>query len=162
MILTPEQLLARLDDRLRLLGGGRRTSAERHRTLRATIRWSYELLSRPEQVLFERLAVFAGPFDLAAAEAVTADENLDTVDVDHLLGAVVDRSMVTVDAGPFGRRFRMLETLWQFASEKLATHSNVSDVGDRHARWCRDKVAGIGTLLRGHGEIEGVARLAEL
>ena len=71
--LTPPDLVARLGDRLRLLTGGRRTSAERHRTLRATIGWSYDLLTRPQQVLVRRLSIFAGPFDVAAAGSVAAD-----------------------------------------------------------------------------------------
>jgi predicted ATPase/DNA-binding SARP family transcriptional activator/class 3 adenylate cyclase len=160
--LTPEQLLARLDDRLRLLTGSRRASAGRHRTLRATVRWSYDLLSRPEQLLFERLAVFAGPFDLAAAEAVAAGGDLGTADVDLLLGDLVERSMVAIESGPFGRRFRMLETLRQFAAEQLGEHGDPHGAADRLARWCRDEVQHIGALLQGHGEIEGVARLAEL
>ncbi len=160
--LTPAQLLTRLDDRLRLLGGGRRTSTERHRTLRATVQWSYDLLSRAQQVLFERLAVFAGPFDLAAVEAVADDVDQDAVDTDQLLGDLVERSMVTVESGPFGRRFRLLETLRQFAFEQLAAHGDSEVVSGRHARWCRDGVAHIGGLLTGHGEVEGVARLAEL
>ena len=67
--LSPADLVERLDDRLRLLSGGRRNSVERHRTMRATIRWSYDLLTPPEQLLFQRLSIFAGPFDLSAAEA---------------------------------------------------------------------------------------------
>jgi predicted ATPase/DNA-binding SARP family transcriptional activator len=160
--LTPTQLLARLDDRLRLLAGGRRTSAERHRTLRATVQWSYDLLARAQKVLFERLAVFAGPFDLAAAEAVASGGELDTVDTDHLIGDLVEQSMVGVESGPFGRRFRLLETLRQFALEQLTAHGEREEVAGRHARWCRDEVAHIRTLLTGHGEVEGVARLAEL
>ena len=160
--LTPAQLLARLDDRLRLLGGGRRIGAERHRTLRTTVQWSYDLLTRAQQALFERLAVFAGPFDLTAAEAVAAGGELDTVDVDRLLGDLVERSMVGVEPGVFGRRFRLLETLRQFALEQLAGHGGREQLAARHAGWCRDEVASIGTLLTGHREVEGVARLAEL
>ncbi|WP_205745848.1 BTAD domain-containing putative transcriptional regulator [Egibacter rhizosphaerae] len=158
--LTPAQLRFRLDDHLRLLGSGRPV-AERHRTLQATVQWSYDLLSPAQQVTFDRLAVFAGPFDLAAAEAVAAPE-LDTVDADRLVSDLVERSMVTVEAGPFGRRFRLLETLRQFASERLAAHGAVDQVAARHARWCRGEVVRIQQLLTGHGEVEGVAQLAEL
>ncbi len=160
--LTPAQLLARLDDRLRLLGGGRRASAERHRTLRATVQWSYDLLSPAQQALFERLAVFIGPFDLAAVEAVADDVDHGAMGTDQLLGDLLERSMVTVEPGPFGRRFRLLETLRLFASEQLAARGHLEAVAGRHARWCRDEVASIGGLLKGHGEVEGVARLAEL
>ena len=105
--------------------------------------------------------MFAGPFDLAAAEAVAAGDQ-DATDTDRLLGDLVERSMVTVEAGPFGRRFRLLETLRQFAAEQLAAHGDQAAVAGRYARWCRDEVAQVGRLLAGHGEVEGVARLAEL
>ncbi|MFA9429475.1 BTAD domain-containing putative transcriptional regulator [Egicoccus sp. AB-alg2] len=160
--LSPAQLLARLDDRLRLLGGGRHATVARHQTLRATVRWSYDLLTPDEQRLFERLGVFAGAFDLAAAEAVATDADLDAVEVDRLVGGLVERSLVTVESGPFGRRFRLLETLREFAREALAERGEHEEVSTRHARWCRDQTADIGQLLAGNGEIEGVARLAEL
>ena len=159
--LTPAQLLARLDDHLRLLGG-RNASAERHRTLRATVQWSYDLLTPDQQGLFERLGVFAGPFDLAAAEAVATDEHLDAIDVARLLGELVERSLVSVEAGPFGRRFRLLETLRQFARATLAGRGESETISARHARWCHDRTVEIGRLLAGTGEIEGVARLGEL
>jgi predicted ATPase len=160
--LTPAQLLARLDQRLRLLSGGRRASAERHRTLRATVQWSYDLLTPKQQRLFEQLAVFTGPFDLAAAEAVTTGNDLDPVEVDRLIGELVERSIVDVEPGPFGRRFRLLETLRQFALEALTDRHDHDTVATRHARWCREQTADIGRMLIGNGEVEGVARLAEL
>jgi predicted ATPase/DNA-binding SARP family transcriptional activator len=160
--MTPSELLARLHDRLRLLTSGRRASAGRHRTLRATVEWSYDLLSPAQRLVFQRLSVFTGPFDLAAAEAVAADDDLDTVEVDHLLGDLVDRSMVAVESGPFGRRFRLLETLRQFAAEHLAAHGDPAEAARRHARWCRDQVARIHGLLAGPGEVEGVARLGQV
>ena len=73
--LSPADLVARLDDRLRLLTGGRRASVERHRTLRATIQWSYDLLTPPQQAMFRCLSIFAGPFDRLAAAAIVADTN---------------------------------------------------------------------------------------
>jgi predicted ATPase/DNA-binding SARP family transcriptional activator len=160
--LTPAQLLVRLDDRLRLLGGGRNATAARHQTLRATVGWSYDLLTPDQQRLFERLGGFAGPFDLAAAEAVATDADLDAIDVDRLVGELIERSLITVGSGPFGRRFRLLETLRQFAREALAERGEDGEVSTRHARWCRDQTAYVGRLLAGNGEIEGVARLAEL
>jgi predicted ATPase len=160
--LSPGELVDRLDDHLRLLTGGRRTSVERHRTLRATIQWSYDLLTLPEQALFRRLSIFAGPFDLAAAETVAAGEDLDAGDVDELLGVLVERSMVVVESGPFGHRFRLLETMRQFAAEHLAECGQTDLVAGRQAGWCLDRVDRIGRLLAGPGEIEGVARLGEL
>lgn len=160
-VLAPSDLVARLDDQLALLTRGRRTGADRHRTLRATIGWSYDLLTEREQVVLQRLAVFAGPFDLAAAEAVVADDALSVADVDAMLGALVDRSMVLVGAGPFGRRFRLLATVRQFAAERLEGAGD-GPARARHARWCLDQVRRIRALLTGHGEVEGVARLGEL
>lgn len=164
--LSPADLVERLDDRLRLLTGGRRNSVERHRTMRATIQWSYDLLTRPEQVLFQRLSIFAGPFDLTAAETVAHDATLEVVnvdvDVDDLMGGLVERSMLVVESGPFGRRFRLLETMRQFGAEHLSESGHTDLMAERHARWCLDRVTHIGGLLAGHAEIEGVARLGEL
>jgi len=169
--LTPAELLARVDDSLRLLTGGRRTSGGRQRTLRAAIRWSYDLLSEPEQTLLQRLSAFTGLFTLRAAETVAADVDADAVDeplpVDALLGRLVERSMVLVDSGSAvggapGRCFRLLETVRQFALEQLVAEGSADAVAARHARWCRDEVAAVGVLLSGPAEADGVARLAEL
>ncbi|WP_218041615.1 BTAD domain-containing putative transcriptional regulator [Acrocarpospora macrocephala] len=157
--LAPPDLVARLGAPLRLLTGGRRTSAERHRTLRATIDWSYDLLTRPQQVLFQRLSIFAGPFDLAAAGSVAADGELD---LDDLLRDLVDKSMLVVESGPFGRRFRLLESIRELAAEHLSEEGHSGLIAERHARWCRDSVAHIHRLLVGPAEIEGVARLGQL
>ncbi len=134
--LAPPDLLAHLDDHLRLLTGGRRASVERHRTLRAAIQWSYELLSPLEQSLFQRLSIFLGPFDLAAAESV-ASVGDGRFDVDGLLDGLVDCSMVIADSGPFGRRFRLLETIRHFAAERLFETGDAETIAERHARWRR-------------------------
>ena len=160
--LSPADLVARLDDRLRLLTGGRRNSVERHRTMRATIQWSYDLLTPAQQLLFQRLSIFAGPFDLAAAEAVATDASLDVADVDELTASLVERSMVAVESGPLSRRFRLLETMRQFGAEHLSGSGDTDVLAERHARWCADRVADIGRQLAGLDEIEGVARLDEL
>ncbi|GAA3662447.1 BTAD domain-containing putative transcriptional regulator [Lentzea roselyniae] len=137
----PAELLTRLDI------GVRRTGAARHRTLRSAIQWSYGLLSTAERSLFCRLSVFAAPFDLSA------------VAEDHVLADLVERSMVAVHAGPFGRRFRLLEPLRQFASAELGDRSEAVAA---HASWCLRQVAAVGELLTGPREAEGVGRLAEL
>jgi predicted ATPase/DNA-binding SARP family transcriptional activator len=160
--LTPADVLRRLDDHLRLLTRGQRGGAERHRTLRATIQWSYDLLSPAEQLLFSRLSIFVGPFDIAAAQMVAADGALGAADVDDLLGDLVARSMLVAQSGPFGQRFRLLETMRQFAAERLAETGDTDMVAQRHARWCRDLVGSIQQLLAGPAEVEGVARLDEL
>jgi predicted ATPase len=160
--LTPPELVQRLGNRLRLLTAGRRTSAERHRTLRATMAWSYDLLTSRQQVLLQRLSLFAGPFDLDAAEHVAGDEELGSADVDDLLQDLVERSMLAVGSGPSGRRFRLLETVREFAAEQLGSDPSSDVVAERHARWCVGQVARIHELLVGPGEIQGVARLGQL
>jgi predicted ATPase/class 3 adenylate cyclase len=160
--LTPTDLLDRLDDHLRLLVSGRRAGAERHRTLRATVQWSYDLLTPLEQRLLRRLSIFAGPFDLAAAETVASDAELDTHAVDDRLGDLVDCSMLTVESGPFSRRFRLLETIRQFASEHLAGEGETAAVAERHASWCLNRLDHIEPILAGPSEVIGVAHLDEI
>jgi predicted ATPase/class 3 adenylate cyclase len=130
--LSPQQLDARLGDRFRLLAGGLRTSLPRHQTLRAAIEWSHRLLSGPEQVLFRRLAVFAGGFSLEAAERVCAND--DDLDVLLLVSALVDKSLLVHD--PAQGRYRMLETIRQFAWDKLIEAGEVQTLRARHRDWC--------------------------
>ncbi len=160
--LTPKQIRTRLADRLRLLTGGRRDRVERHRTLRATIQWSFDLLTPAEQQLFCRLSVFSGPFDLAAAEAVVADPGLGVVAVDDTIGALVDRSMLLVEQGPAARRFRLLETMRQYGAELLADAGAASRMAERHAQWVLSQVHSIHAQLAGLDEVIGVERLREI
>ena len=160
--LTPADIVERLDDSFRLLSSGRRASVERHRTLRTTIRWSHDLLSEPERVLFRRLSVFAGSFDLAAAERVMPGGDLEPDDVDALLGALVERSMVVPESGTFGRRFRLLELMRQFGSEQLAENDLPDRVAQRHARFVADEVSDIARCLASRDEAYGALRLSEL
>jgi predicted ATPase/class 3 adenylate cyclase len=110
----------RLDQRFRLLTGGSRTALERQQTLEATVDWSYSLLNRAEQSLLRRLSVFAEGFDLDAAEQVCGFGDLEALEVTGLLGSLVDKSLVVAE--PTGRalRYRLLETIRQFAAERLA------------------------------------------
>jgi len=122
--LTPAQILDRLERRLPVAATGPRDAPDRHRTLRATADWSYDLLTPEEQQLFARLSVFAGGWTLAAAEAVCAAD-LDT------LGALVDRSLVKVG----GEHYWMLQTLREYALDKLAGRGEEDDVRVRQAEW---------------------------
>ncbi|MCA1554440.1 MAG: adenylate/guanylate cyclase domain-containing protein, partial [Chloroflexi bacterium] len=126
--LSVEQVAARLDDRFRLLTGGSRTALPRQQTLRATMDWSYALVSEAERVLLRRLSVFAGGWTLEAAESVCSGQPLATSDILDLLVRLVDKSLVVPDAQSEGAsRYRMLETIRQYAREKLSE----SDEGDR-------------------------------
>ncbi len=160
--LSTADLVSRLDDRLRLLTSGRRGSVERHRTLRATIQWSYELLTHQERIVLRRLSVFAGGFELDAAETVLADEHIPAEEIATVLSDLVDRSMVSVESGSFGRRYRLLETVRQFAAELLAADGGTQAMAGRHALAVRDEVTRLGVLLDSNHEVEGAARLAEL
>ena len=127
--LSPVEILARLDDRFRLLRSSGRGGHERHQTLLATVTWSVQLLSPDKRCLFERLSVFAGSFSLTDVEAVCGIHPLEVVD---LLTALVDRSMVVADAAPDGvTRYRLLETLRQFGEQALATDETAT-IRDRH------------------------------
>jgi predicted ATPase/class 3 adenylate cyclase len=130
--LSPTDLLARLDDRFRLLRGAGRGGLERHQTLRATVAWSYQLLAPDSQLLFDRLSVFAGTFDLAAAEAICADDAIDEYDIVDLLGDLVDKSMVIAVRSDRGTRYRLLETLRQYGEERLADRGETAALRDAH------------------------------
>jgi predicted ATPase/DNA-binding XRE family transcriptional regulator len=113
-------LADRLDQRFRLLTGGSRTALERQRTLRATVEWSYSLLTGAEQVLLGRLSVFAEGFDLDAAEAVCGFGDIEVFEVADLLASLVDKSLVVAEPAGTALRYRLLETIRQFAAGRLA------------------------------------------
>jgi predicted ATPase/DNA-binding CsgD family transcriptional regulator len=134
--MSPEALLAELanHERLRVLTAGSRTVEDRHRTLRATMEWSYRLLAEPERLLFARLSVFAGGFDLAAADHVAGHPPIAPADVLELLSGLVDRSLVTAVAGPPGALpYRMLDTLRAFGRERLLEAGEHEVTQRRHA-----------------------------
>jgi predicted ATPase len=110
-----------LDDRFRLLSGGSRTTVPRQQTLRAALDWSYELLTALERLLFDRLSVFAGGWDLEAAEAITDGDGFDSNQMLPLLSQLIDKSLVEADTQRPEARYRYLETIRQYAQERLAT-----------------------------------------
>jgi predicted ATPase/class 3 adenylate cyclase len=132
--LPVEQIAARLDDRFRLLTGGSRTSVARHQTLRATIDWSYDLLTEPERAVLRRLSVFAGGAALEAAESVCAGDGVDPIDVLDVLGRLVEKSLVFTDPSLSEARFRLLETVRDYARGRLVE----ADEGDATLRRHRD------------------------
>ncbi|MET7734711.1 LuxR C-terminal-related transcriptional regulator [Streptomyces sp. NPDC005402] len=160
-VLGAEQLLARLDDRYRLLTSGSPAALPRHRTLRAAVDWSHELCTGREQVVWARLSVPAGGFDLETAEAVCADGDLvHGADVLEAVAGLVDKSVLSREPGPEGVRYRLLDTLRQYglerlrgmAGEELATRR-------RHRDWILRRAAACERAWFGPGQREIVARL---
>jgi predicted ATPase/DNA-binding SARP family transcriptional activator len=132
-VLSPEQLAGRLDSMLNLLSSGSHVVLPRHRTLRALMDWSYTLLSPEERCLLQRLSVFAGGFTLDAAEAVTAYEPIDPEGVLDLLSGLVDRSLVAVSEEQGEARYALLETVRQYAHERLLEGEDLEELRGRHA-----------------------------
>jgi predicted ATPase/DNA-binding CsgD family transcriptional regulator len=132
-VLSVEQILEKLDDPLGLLSSGGRTAAARHRTLRATLEWSFELLDEAEKALFYRLSVFVGGWDLEAAEAVGTGDAVEAGLVLDLLSALVDKSLVVVEETRGTLRYGMLEPVRQFGREKLQGSQDEPEVRFRHA-----------------------------
>ena len=130
--LSVKQICEHLDDRFNLLTAGRRTSPARQRTLAATLDWSYALLTDPERRVLQRLAVFSGGATLEAAEAVCKCECVKPVEVMDVLSHLVDKSLVLVDQNIFEPRYRLLETIRQYARGKLAAQGGEDDCKDCH------------------------------
>jgi predicted ATPase/class 3 adenylate cyclase len=157
-----EDLARRVEERFRLLTGGR-GDIERHQTLRAAIDWSYELLTAPEQQVFARLSVFSGGCTIEAAEAVLADADIDGYEVLDLLSGLVDKSLLGVDRTRRHTRYEMLETIRQYAQERLVGSGEANALRDRHAHWYADFARQAGRGLYSPEELEWVERLqAEL
>ena len=133
-VLAPDQILARLEDRFKLLTGGSRTVLPRQQTLRAAVDWSYDLLGPSERTLLNRLSVFAGGFSLEAAEQICGDETLDTLDVLEMVSHLVDKSLVVPEEQPDGGiRYRMLETIRDYGRERLEAAGERPEFLARHA-----------------------------
>ena len=143
--LTLEQIRDGLADRFRLLTGGARTLTRRQQTLRASVDWSFDLLTDPERVALRRLSVFAGGFDLMGAEAALVGDDVEPPDVVDLVTSLVDKSLVVFDAD----RYRMLETIRQYGHERLAEAGEVGDAHGRLRRHCLE------LLRRAAAEEEG-------
>ncbi|WP_082459794.1 MULTISPECIES: LuxR C-terminal-related transcriptional regulator [unclassified Mycobacterium] len=151
------QILDSLHNRFRLLTGGARTAVRRQQTLRASVDWSHALLTEPERVLFRRAAVFMGGFDLDAAQAVCGDSDIERYQTLDQLTLLIDKSLVVADDSDFGTRYRMLETVRQYALEKLSESGEADAVRTRH----RDHYTKTATLLDTPGR-SGHQRRVEL
>jgi predicted ATPase/class 3 adenylate cyclase len=154
-------LYGRLDQRFRLLTGGSRTALARQQTLWATVDWSYSLLNSSEQSLLGRLSVFAETFDLDAAEAVCGFGDIAVFDVAELLGALVDKSLVVAEPAGGALRYRLLETIRQFAAERLATagEDEAAVVAAAHGRHYLSVAEAAALQLRGSAQSDWFARL---
>jgi len=145
-----------LHDRFRLLTGGARNAVRRQQTLRASVEWSHELLTEPERVLFRRLAVFVGGFAFDAAQSVCGGADLERFQVFDQLGLLVDKSLVVTENSSDRTRYRLLETVRQYAQEKLSESGEANAVRSRH----RDHYAGVTELIEsgaGTGDDDGLA-----
>jgi predicted ATPase/DNA-binding CsgD family transcriptional regulator len=133
--LSPRQIEAGLDDRFALLVGGPRGAAPRQQTLAASIEWSHALLDERDRVVFRRLAVFAGGFGLEAAGAVAAGGAVTQVDVRNALRRLVDKSLVVAEERHGEARYRLLETIRQYAADRLVEAGEATATRDRHLAW---------------------------
>ncbi len=143
--MTPAEIDSRLDDRFRLLRGGR-SGVERHRTLQAAVAWSYSLLETDERAVFDQMAVFSGGTLVDGLAVVTELDEFDALDV---VDRLVARSMVVAATTPLGTRYHQLETLRQYAEDQLVEAGTIGQVRDRHLDWisglARQVHSGLGT-----------------
>ncbi|MGA6174026.1 AfsR/SARP family transcriptional regulator [Streptomyces sp. NPDC012600] len=153
------ELAARLNDRFRVLTFGQRGAPARQQTLRAVIDWSWELLSAPERIVLRRLAAHSDGCDLAAAEAVCAGDGVARDEVLDLVTRLVDRSLVVVVTGPTGPRYRLLESVAAYATERLHEMEDLTAVRDRHLLHYRALAEHAEPHLRGAGQRPWLARL---
>ncbi|MFT9668915.1 AfsR/SARP family transcriptional regulator [Streptomyces rhizosphaericola] len=153
------ELAARLHDRFRVLTFGQRGAPARQQTLRAVIDWSWELLSAPERIVLRRLAAHTDGCDLAAAEAVCAGDGVARDEVLDLVTRLVDRSLVVVADGPTGPRYRLLESVAAYATERLHEMEDLTAVRDRHLLHYRALAEHAEPELRGAGQRPWLARL---
>ncbi|MGC5566994.1 BTAD domain-containing putative transcriptional regulator [Streptomyces sp. FR-108] len=156
-MLAPRQIADRLDDRFRLLTSGSRTVLPRQQTLRAVVDWSWDLLDEPERTVLREVSVFAGGWDLEAAEAVCSGP------VAELLGALVDKSLIVAAPGRRsgdGMRYRMLETIHEYAVERVAETPELRAAAERrHRAWARALVEQADPLLRSADQLRWIDRL---
>ncbi|UQT57677.1 winged helix-turn-helix domain-containing protein [Streptomyces durmitorensis] len=154
-LLTPRQIADRLDDRFRLLTSGSRTVLPRQQTLRAVVDWSWDLLDEPERTVLREVSVFAGGWDIEAAEAVCTGPAAD------LIGALVDKSLLIAEPTAGGdMRYRMLETIHEYASERAAETPELrTAAGRRHTAYVRALVEKAEPLLRSADQLPWIQRL---
>jgi predicted ATPase/DNA-binding CsgD family transcriptional regulator len=158
--LPVQQIAERLDDRFHLLTSGSRNAPTRQQTLEATLDWSFSLLSETEQNVLSRLSVFAGGWTLEAAEAVCAGHGVEARDVLDLLTQLANKSLVVVERVPGQEtRFRLLETIRQYAREKMQAAGEAWEVQTRHRDWCMNLAGQAESELKGSNQSEWIKQL---
>jgi len=158
-VLSPHQIADRLADRFALLAGTDRPTRPRHQTLQAAMDWSYDLLTEPERLLLARLSVFAGGFTLEAAEAICAGESIERGQVLNLLARLVDKSLVIPQTMDGEARFRLLETIREYARLKLETAGAAGEIRLRHRDWYLALSERAEPGIRGHDQAAWLERL---
>lgn len=157
--MSPRDIAELLDERFRLLTGGRRRAVERHQTLRSAVEWSYSLLSESERDVFDRLGLFVGSFDAAAVQAVVAGAAVDRFAVLDALEELVAKSMLSADRADDGTtRYQLLETLRHFALDKLEAYADIDELRRLHARHYAQLAATLGPQLRSDQEVSARCR----
>lgn len=159
---TPIELVANLDERFRMLVGGRRSRMERHQTMRGTLDWSYELCSVLEQTVFDRLSVFPAGFDMSAARAVAGADGVSEFDVVDVVPQLVDRSLLQRSIASDGTtRYRMLETMRAYGREHLQHQGTSDTIRARHANYMAATISELGLQHLGPDEQQVLQRLSE-
>jgi predicted ATPase/class 3 adenylate cyclase/DNA-binding CsgD family transcriptional regulator len=157
--LRPLEIADRLDDMFRLLTGSRRASVERHRTLRAALDWSHDLLLEPQQALLARLSIFAGSFPLAAAAAVGSGDPVEREDIVDVIDLLVARSLVVPVYEGDESRFRLLEPVRQLAAEKLWARGETDSAREAHTQWYLELIVSLSERWRA-GDDQGTWPIA--
>jgi predicted ATPase len=159
--MTPSEIARHLDRRFQLLSRGRRTATTRHQALRNTIDWSYDLLSEKERVVLRRLAVFAGDFDGEAAGEVVPHTDLESFEVLDLLVRLVEKSLVAANRSGKSTRYRLLETIRDYAWERLEAVGELDAAAERHARYYVDLAVKVGAGLESADELACCERVQD-
>jgi predicted ATPase/DNA-binding NarL/FixJ family response regulator len=154
--LSVKQIAERLDDRFNLLNAGSRTAPLRQQTLSAALDWSYALLSEPERRVLQRLSVFAGGAPLEGAEAVCSCECVQPADVLDVLSHLVEKSLIVADKSHFDTRYRLLETIRQYARQKLAVQGEEEECRNCHLMFFMQWAETIATALHGKDQLVGL------
>jgi predicted ATPase/DNA-binding CsgD family transcriptional regulator len=158
-VLAPHQILGRLAERFTLLSRGSRSAPERQQTLRACVDWSFHLCAKPERLLWARLSVFAGGFELDAVEGICADEDLPEADLLGLVAGLVDRSILVRDDHGRRARYRMLEAIRDYGQEQLIEAGEQATLPRRHRDWYQQLAAGFKAEWIGDRQATWLSRL---